>query len=83
MPFSFSNKVINSFFDVLVDGLLTDGIVKISNFGKFKVIKKKQRIGRNPKTMEVCNINARKVVIFHPSKFIKKKINEKEEQPSL
>ena len=78
LPISFSEKILNSFFDIITEGLIKDGDVKITNFGKFKVLNKRARIGRNPKTKEVFDITSRKVVAFYPSKLIKKKFNEKE-----
>ena len=78
LPISFSEKILNSFFDIITEGLIKDGDVKITNFGKFKVLNKRARIGRNPKTNEVFDITSRKVVTFYPSRLIKKKFNEKE-----
>ena len=83
LPGTFSDKVLNSFFDIIIEGLINDGVVKISNFGKFKVLNKRSRVGRNPKTNETFEITARKVVAFYPSKAIKKKFNEKEELSSV
>ena len=51
--------------------------LKIHGFGTFKIIIKKERPGRNPKTKQEYLINARKVITFIPSKEIKKRINEK------
>ena len=42
--------------------------VKITNFGVFEIRNKKERIGRNPKTLEEAVISARKVVRFRMSK---------------
>ena len=50
--------------------------VKIAKFGTFQVRYKKSRIGRNPKTKEKKIISERKVVLFKPSKELKKKINK-------
>jgi len=83
IPDSLSEKILNSFFEIIVEGLLKDGEVKISNFGKFKILNKRARIGRNPKTKQEFNINKRKVIVFYPSLPIKKKINEKKEQSRL
>ena len=83
LPFSLSEKILNSLFEIIIEGLHEHGVVKISNFGKFKVLKKKQRIGRNPKTMEEFPINKRKVVTFYPALSIKRKINEEKEQSSI
>ena len=55
---------------------MTNGYVKIHNFGSFKVTRKKTRIGRNPKTMEDVMISERKVLKFKPSKMILDHINK-------
>ena len=48
---------------------------KISKFASFKVINKKERIGRNPKTGQDAIISERKVVSCKFSKNLKNKIN--------
>jgi integration host factor subunit alpha len=49
--------------------------LNIKNFGTFKLISKKERIGRNPKTKKLHKINSRKSVSFYASKFLKEKLN--------
>ena len=49
--------------------------IKISKFASFKVISKKERIGRNPKTGQDAIISERKVVSCKFSKNLKNKIN--------
>ena len=75
IPISFSKKIINHFFNILIEGLKKDGSVKLSGFGTFKVLSKKQRIGRNPKTKIEYKISSRKIVSFSLSSDIKRKIN--------
>ena len=70
-----SSQIVDDFFELLIDELIKKNKVKISSFGTFEVIGKKERIGRNPKTMVVAKISARKIVKFKPSVKIKKKIN--------
>ena len=72
---NFSSRLIDDFFESLIDGLITSNKIKISSFGTFKVINKKERIGRNPKTKIEAKISPRKVVKFKPSLFVKKIIN--------
>ena len=67
---------VNDIIDIIIEGLKTSGYVKIHNFGSFKVIKKKSRIGRNPKTMEDFMISERNVLKFKPSKMILSYINK-------
>ena len=70
-----SSSIIDDFFNSLVLELLKSNKVKISSFGTFEVISKRERIGRNPKTKIEAKIVARKVVKFKPSKAIKEKLN--------
>ncbi len=68
-------NVLEDIFDVLLKSLKENGKVKISNFGTFILRYKKSRIGRNPKTKKETIISERNVILFKPSKFLKKKIN--------
>jgi integration host factor subunit alpha len=47
----------------------------VSGFGKFKVREKKARQGRNPYTGEDLMLEPRRVVTFHCSGKLRKKIN--------
>ena len=63
-----------------ISNALTNGeIVKLSSFGTFTSRQKRERIGRNPKTGVTATINARRVISFKPSKLMKARINESEE----
>ena len=75
---SLSLNLIDDFFETIVAELVKFKHIKISSFGTFKVIKKKERIGRNPKTKAVAKISARRIVKFRPSVDFKKKINKYE-----
>ena len=68
---------VNDIIDIIIEGLKTNGYVKIHNFGSFKVTRKKSRIGRNPKTKEDVMIGERNVLKFKPSKIILGYINKK------
>ena len=70
-----SSLIIDDFFESLVSELIKFNKIKISSFGTFEVVHKKERIGRNPKTKVEAKIVARKVVKFIPSKAIKEKLN--------
>ena len=75
---NFSSKIIDSFFETLISHIIKFNKVKISSFGTFEVIKKRERIGRNPKTKEEARISSRKIVKFKPSSIFKNKINNNE-----
>jgi len=71
----YSSILIDNFFETLIQELIKSNKIKISSFGTFKVINKKKRIGRNPKTKEEAIIAPRKVVKFSPSLIVKQKLN--------
>ena len=72
-----SENLIEEFFFLLTINLKKEKKLKLSKFGTFSIRKKKQRIGRNPKTKEEKKISERSVVLFKPSKEFKEFINIK------
>ena len=70
-----SENLLEDFFELILDNLKKHKMVKIAKFGTFILREKKSRIGRNPKTKEKKLISQRKVVLFKPSKELKKSIN--------
>ena len=62
-----SKKLINDLIKIIIINLKTENL-KLKNIGSFSLIKKKQRMGRNPKTGEACIISSRKSLSFTPSK---------------
>ena len=75
-----SSLMLESVLDQISNALIDGQTVKLSSFGTFSPRKKRERIGRNPKTGEEATINARRVISFKPSKLMKDRIN-KSEQP--
>jgi integration host factor subunit alpha len=49
--------------------------VKIAGFGTFVIRQKKERIGRNPRTLKEAVISSRKSVSFRASPILKKVVN--------
>ena len=70
-----SENLIEDFFSLITFNLKKEKKIKISKFGTFFVRSKKSRIGRNPRTKEKKIISERKVVLFKPSKELKKFVN--------
>ena len=75
-----SSNLIEEFFFQIVDNLIKEKKIKISNFGTFSIKSKKSRIGRNPKTKEEKMISSREVILFKPSKDFKNYINQIENE---
>tara|TARA_B100000941_G_C27976561_1_gene288971 strand:+ start:30 stop:317 length:288 start_codon:yes stop_codon:yes gene_type:complete len=80
MQLGFSKKVsenlLEDFFSIIIEELIQNKKVKISNFGTFILRYKKSRLGRNPKTLKQSIISERNVILFKPSKDLKNFINE-------
>ena len=70
-----SENLLEDFFEIIFNSLKKNKKVKIAKFGTFIIREKKSRIGRNPKTKENKLISQRNVVLFRPSKELKKRIN--------
>jgi integration host factor subunit alpha len=75
---SLSGKIVDNFFEIVISELIETSRIKISSFGTFKVIKKNERLGRNPKTKIEYKIKPRKVVSFKTSSLVKKNLNNNE-----
>tara|TARA_Y100000590_G_C15120253_1_gene788431 strand:- start:278 stop:574 length:297 start_codon:yes stop_codon:yes gene_type:complete len=71
-----SETLLEDFFNIILDNIIEKKKVKIAKFGTFILRKKKQRIGRNPKTKEKKIISERNVILFKPSKDLKTYINK-------
>jgi integration host factor subunit alpha len=70
-----SENLLEDFFEIIFTSLKKNKKVKIAKFGTFTIRNKKSRIGRNPKTKENKLISERNVILFKPSKELKKEIN--------
>ena len=74
-----SENLIDDFFDLIIESLRNEKILKLSKFGTFSIRQKKTRMGRNPKTKEIKVITERNVVLFKPSKEFKDFVNLKDD----
>ena len=76
----YSKQESKEFIDILLNYIKNNinakKNIKISKLASFKVIVKKERIGRNPKTGQEAIISERKVVSCKFSKNLKSKINK-------
>ena len=71
-----ATAVVDSVIDEIIEGLAANETVKLSSFGTFGLRKKKQRIGRNPKTGVEVPITPRTVLSFNASNILKKSVND-------
>jgi len=66
-----AEAALNSVFAILAHRLKRGDAVAISGFGSFKVVERKARKGRNPRTGKEIQIPASKSVKFTPGKALK------------
>ena len=76
LPKKQSTEIVETLLKIIKLGLSSGEDVLISGFGKFCVKEKRDRKGRNPATGEDVMIEARRVVTFHCSGKLRKKINQ-------
>ncbi|MDR0555824.1 MAG: integration host factor subunit alpha [Holosporaceae bacterium] len=72
-----ASEIVEDVLDEISGALINGERVKISGFGTFMVRQKKERTGRNPRTLKKAVITPRKTISFRASPILKKTINEK------
>jgi len=73
-----SKELVETFFAGIAEALIKNEDVKLSGFGNFELLNKKERPGRNPKTGEPVTISARKVVTFRAGQKLRKNISSRD-----
>ncbi len=70
-----SAVLVELFFKQIYDCIERGEQVKLASFGTFTVRKKRERMGRNPKTGIEVPIPPRRVVTFNASAIMKRQVN--------
>jgi integration host factor subunit alpha len=71
------NTLVDAVIDEICLALESGESVKLSSFGTFGLRRKKERVGRNPKTGVEVPITSRTVLSFNASNLLKARVNEK------
>lgn len=66
IPIEKAKIIVDAFFDEITTALARGEPVKLIDFGNFRLLDKKERIGHHPSTGEEIQIPARRVVSFSP-----------------
>lgn len=72
---SYSKKIVDDLINIFIQNIKS-GNLNLKNIGSFKLLNKKERIGRNPKTKEEFIITSRKSLSFTSSKKIIDNLNK-------
>lgn len=70
-----SKQLVEGFFDTIRETLASGEEVQLSGFGRFNILDKRARPGRNPKNGKFFEIEARRVVTFTASLTLKHQCN--------
>ncbi|MGJ0507910.1 MAG: HU family DNA-binding protein [Methylocystis sp.] len=63
--------LVDQVLEEISETLIKGENVTLCNFGKFVIVEKKERKGRNPRTGDFALVKPRKVVSFRASKYLK------------
>ena len=71
-----AHDLVDLFFQEIKASLAAGEQVKLSGFGNFDLRDKKERPGRNPKTLESVPVSARRVVTFTAGQKLRARVEE-------
>jgi len=71
-------KIIETIFDEITDALVRGDRVELRGFGAFSVKHRDARTGRNPRTGETVNVEAKRLPFFKTGKGLRERLNGEE-----
>jgi integration host factor subunit beta len=69
-------RIVDLFFNRIVDTLAEGGRVELRGFGAFSTRARDARKGRNPRTGESVDVPAKRVPHFKPGKDMRERLND-------
>lgn len=67
--------IVTLFFDAVIDQLAASGRVELRGFGTFSTRARDARTGRNPRTGDTVDVEAKRVPYFKPGKEMRARLN--------
>ena len=68
-------SIVSTFFDEIARRLASNGRVELRGFGAFSTRARDARVGRNPRTGETVDVDAKRVPYFKPGKEMRARLN--------
>lgn len=68
-------RIVDIFFEEITSRLVEDGRVELRGFGAFSTRAREARTGRNPRTGEAVDVDAKRVPYFKPGKEMRARLN--------
>ncbi len=75
LPVRDVERIVATFFDAIVEQLRAGGRVELRGFGAFSTRDRDARTGRNPRTGESVEVDAKRVPYFKPGKEMRARLN--------
>ncbi len=69
-------KIVNIIINEIIEALCRNESVEIRGWGRIKIVNRKAKLGRNPKSGETVQIPAKKTVRWKMSKILYNKLNK-------
>ncbi len=69
-------KIVDTVFDEVSDALANGDRVELRGFGAFSIKHRDARVGRNPRTGETVQVEAKRLPFFKTGKALREKLNE-------
>lgn len=69
-------KIVSTIFDEITTALSRGDRVELRGFGTFSVKDRQSRIGRNPRTGERVDVEAKRVPFFKTGKELRERLND-------
>ena len=68
-------RIVNTVFEEVTDAMARGDRVELRGFGAFSVKQRESRVGRNPRTGETVNVDAKAVPFFKTGKLLRERLN--------
>ena len=75
LPVRDAERIVATFFDAIVEQLRAGGRVELRGFGAFSTRDRDAHTGRNPRTGESVEVDAKRVPYFKPGKEMRARLN--------
>ena len=68
-------RIVNTIFEEITEAMARGERVELRGFGAFSVKKRDARVGRNPRTGEAVDVDAKSVPFFKTGKLLRDRLN--------
>ena len=70
-------RIVNTVFEEIIEAMAKGNRVELRGFGAFSVKERDARVGRNPRTGEAVQVEAKAVPFFKTGKLLRDRLNGK------